>query len=112
LRKSIALFLTLIFITVILAIVGSIIGIYKKISKNNFERDISQNSVLIMNVKNILDNVVKDLNKSNIKKIYNSFPVINRDGDFKVLITIKPLLDKININEYFDKNKKNIYLCF
>jgi hypothetical protein len=112
LRKSIALFLTLIFITVILAIVGSIIGIYKKISKNNFERDISQNSVLIMNVKNILDNVVKDLNKSNIKKIYNSFPVINRDGDFKVLITIKPLLDKININEYFDKNKKKYISLF
>jgi hypothetical protein len=85
-RKSVALFLTLIFLTIILGVVGSIIGIYREISKSGFEKNISQNSVLIINIKSILDNITKDLNKSNIKKIYDIFPVSNKDGTFRVLI--------------------------
>jgi hypothetical protein len=106
LRKSIALFLTLVFITITLGIIGVIINIYKEISKNNFEKVISQNSVLIMNIKSVLDNVVKDINGSDIKNIYGTFPVTNKDGSFRLLVEIKPLLDKININEYLNKNKK------
>jgi hypothetical protein len=105
-RKSIALFLTLVFMTIILGIVATIINIYKNISKTSFEKDISQNSVLIMNVKSILDDFIKDINESDIKEIYNTFSIKNKDGSFKVLIQIKPLLDKVNINEYLSKNKK------
>jgi hypothetical protein len=111
-RKSVALFLTLIFLTIILGVVGSIIGIYREISKSGFEKNISQNSVLIINIKSILDNITKDLNKSNIKKIYDIFPVSNKDGTFRVLIKIKPLLDKININEYKNNSKKKYVELF
>jgi hypothetical protein len=111
-RKSIALFLTLIFMIIILAIVSSIIGIYKKISKSDFEKDISQNSILIIDVKSILDNAINDINKSDLKKIYNTFSISNKDGNFRAIIKIKPLLDKININEYFDKNKKKYISIF
>lgn len=92
--------------TVMLGITGAIIGIYKEISKNIFEKEISQNSVLIMNVTSILNDIAKDLNESNIKQIYNTFPVGSKDGTFRALITINPLFDKININEYKDKNKR------
>jgi hypothetical protein len=92
--------------TIVLGIVAAIINIYKNISKNYFEKDISQKSVLIMNIKSILDGFIKDINESDIKEIYNTFFIKNKDGSFKVLIQIKPLLDKININEYLNKNKK------
>ena len=92
--------------TILLAIVGTIVGIYNKLSQNSFEKDISQNSVLIMNIKDILDNISNDINGSDIKKLYNTFPISSSDGNFRALIQIKPLFDKIDINEYADKNKK------
>jgi hypothetical protein len=104
LRKSIALLLTLIFITIVLGIVGGIIGIYKKLSKSNFEKEISQNSILIRDIKNILDNIVNDINDTKI--LYNTFPITNKDGSFRALIKIKPLLDKVDINEYLNKEKE------
>jgi hypothetical protein len=102
-RKSIALLLTLIFITIVLGIVGSIIGIYKKLSENNFAKEMSQNSILIMNIKSILDNIINDINESKI--LYNTFPISNKDGSFRAIIKIKPLLDKVDINEYLIKEK-------
>jgi len=92
--------------TILLGIVGAIVGIYNKISQNSFEKDISQNSMLIMNIKDILDNISNDINGSDIQKLYNTFPVSSSDGNFRALIQIKPLFDKIDINEYADKNRK------
>jgi hypothetical protein len=112
LRKAIALFLTLIFMIIVLGIVGAVIGIYKEVSKNTFEKDISQNSVLIINIKSVLDKFVKDINGSDIKNIYGVFPATNKDGTFKVLITIKPIMDKINLNEYVKKDKEKIIDTF
>lgn len=97
---------------IVLGIMGAVINIYKEISKNSFEKDISQNSILIMNIKSILDDFLKDINESDIKNIYGTFPITNKEGTFRVLVKIKPLMDKININEYFNKNKKKYINTF
>jgi hypothetical protein len=110
-KKSIALLFTLIFITVILAIVGSIVAIYNSISQNNFEKSISQNNMLIIDIKSALDNIVNDVNSSNLNMLFNTFPISNKDGSFRELIQIKPLLDKINLNEYKNSKKKK-YIDF
>ena len=105
-RRSIALFLTLIFLTILLGIVGSIIGIYKKISKNSFEKDMSQNSILIKNIAFVLNNISKDINGSDVNKLYQTFFISSSNGDFRVVIKVKPLLDKVDINTYKDKTKE------
>jgi hypothetical protein len=97
---------------IVLGIMGAVINIYKEISKNSFEKDISQNSILIMNIKSILDNFLKDINESDIKNIYGTFPITNKEGTFRVLVKIKPLMDNNNINEYFNKNKKKYINTF
>ncbi len=103
-RKSIALFLTIIFITLIIAILGSIFAVYKKFSKDTFYKDISQNSILIENVKSVLDEISKDVNGSDIKNLFHTFPISSKDGNFRALITIKPVFNRVDINE-ISKNK-------
>jgi len=103
-RKSIALFLTLVFISIVMIILGKIFSIYKNFSNETFYKDISQNSVLIKDIKSILDKNIKDLNKSNIKNIFVNFPFSDKNGDFRVFVKITPLSNRININ--LIKNKR------
>ena len=103
-RKSIALFLVLIFVTVIIGIIGGIFTVYKEFSKDTFYKDISQNSVLIENVKSVLDEISKDINGSDIKNLFHTFPISSKDGNFRALITIKPVFNRVDINEV-SKNK-------
>ena len=103
-KKAVALFLTLIFVTIIIAIVGGIFTIYQKFSKDTFYKDISQNSILIKNIKSILDNLSNDINGSDIKNIFTTVLVSSKDGDFRALISIKPLFNRVDLNE-ISKNK-------
>ena len=103
-RKSIALFLTIIFITVIMAVLSGIFAVYQKFTKDSFYKSISQNSILIKNIKSTLDNISKDINGSDIKNIFQTFPISSKDGNFRALITIKPMFDRVDINE-INKNK-------
>ena len=103
-KKSIALFLTLIFITIIMAVLGGIFAVYQKFTKDSFYKSISQNSILIKNIKSTLDNISKDINGSDIKNIFQTFPISSKDGNFRALITIKPMFDRVDINE-INKNK-------
>jgi len=103
-KKSIALFLTIIFITVIMAVLGGIFAVYQKFTKDSFYKSISQNSILIKDIKSVLDNISKDINGSDIKNIFQTFPISSKDGNFRALITIKPLFDRVDINE-INKNK-------
>ena len=103
-RKSIALFLTVIFITVIMAVLSGIFAVYQKFTKDSFYKSISQNSILIKNIKSTLDNISKDINGIDIKNIFQTFPISSKDGNFRALITIKPMFDRVDINE-INKNK-------
>ena len=109
-KKAVALLLTLIFITAILAIIGGIFSIYQKFTKDTFYKNISQNSMLINNVKSILDNLSKDINGSSIKLIFTTIPVSSKDGDFRALITIKPMFNRVDINEINKNNYIKKYL--
>ena len=103
-KKAVALFLTLIFITIVMAILGGIFAIYQKFTKNTFYKDISQNSVLIYNTKSILDKLSEDINGSSVQSIFTTIPISSKDGNFRALITIKPMFDRVDINE-INKNK-------
>ena len=98
-KKAIALFLTLIFITAIMAILGGIFAVYQKFTKDKFYKNISQNSILIQNTKSILKTILKDINQSKIQYILNTFPISSKDGNFRALIKITPLLNRVDINE-------------
>ena len=98
-RKAVALFLTLLFISIAIVIVGSIFSIYQKFSKDTFYKNISQNSILLRDIKSILDNLSSDLNGSSIKFIFTTIPISSKDGNFRALISLKPLFDRVDINE-------------
>ena len=112
-KKAVALFLTLIFITIIIAIIGSIFSIYQKFTNDTFYKNISQNSFLIKNVISNINKISKDINGSNIKILFNTFPISSKNGKFRALITIKPVFNRVNINEintnkYIKKYLENI----
>ena len=104
-KRSIALLITLSFIIVVVLIVGKILNIYEKISNTGFEKSISQNSVLIKDIKKNLKDILKDINSSkDLKNIFVTLPVSM--DDFRGVVTIRPLSDKLNLNLYKDKTKR------
>ena len=104
-KKSIALFIVLSFLIILMTLLSSIFLIYKKYSKSN-ENIYNQTSVMINNIVNSLNNL--DINSSEeLKKMFTSFPFSSSNGDFRGVITIKPLFNKINLNEYLQNNKIN-----
>ncbi|WP_456489269.1 hypothetical protein [Caminibacter pacificus] len=101
-RKSIALFLTLIFLTAAFVIIGMIIKNYQKITSKDYTF-ISQNSVIISDTLNTLKNL--DINSSeDLNKILGEFPITSKNGEFRGVISISAI-STININDYY-KNKK------
>ena len=90
----------------VIGILGGIFAIYQKFSKDTFYKNISQNSILIKDIKSILDTVSKDINGSDIKILFHTFPISSKDGDFRALISIEPLFNRVDINEI--KNNKYI----
>jgi len=109
-KKSIALLAVLGFIIILITLSLSILKIYDKYSSNNYNY-ISQTSIIIKNISNIINIASKDLNGSNIKQIFNIYPpIISQDENFILNINVTPIFNKININNYFDKNKTNSYI--
>ena len=98
-KKAIALFITMMFLVVIVAIISKMMNKYEKfLSIDN--KYIAQNNIIIQDTINVLKNLTKDMNSYNdIKNIFTSFAL--NEKDFKVLYTITPF-SKVNIN------KKNI----
>ena len=104
-KNGIALLITLSFLIIIVILIGKLFFVYEKISSDNFERAISQNSLFIKDVKKEISNLTKDINSStDLKKIFISFPF--KVNDIKGIITITPLSNKLNINLYKDKEKR------
>ena len=85
---------------------GGVIAVYQKLSRDFFEKNISQNSILIKDISFILKNISDDINASDVKKLYQTFPISSSNGDFRAVIKIRPLLDKVDINAYKNKTKK------
>ena len=100
-KKSIALFFTLIFILLAFVIVAKIENVYQKFFNDTFYKDISQNSILIKNITSIIDNFTKDINDSTL--FYQNFLITSKD--FNLFVQTKPIFDKVNINEI---NKKEV----
>ena len=109
-KKSIALFLTLIFLTSLIIIIGGIFAIYNKISSNDFYKNISQNSIIIKDINSSLCKLSKNIDKNNIKYIFNTFPISSKDGHFRAVISIKPLFNRIDINEINNEQIKTYLL--
>jgi len=105
-KKSIALLSVLLFMIILFGILNTIFLIYNNYSKDNFSNIINQNSELISNIKNILKKI--DINSTkNLKTILTSVPFSSKDGNFRGIVKINLLSDRINLNEYLKNNKIN-----
>lgn len=105
-RRSIAIFMVLFFIIALFGVVAKLFEIYNSYTSNNFGRVINQNSLLIRDVKNILENV--EINSSDqLEEILISFPFSSKDGDFRGVIDINLVSNRININNYLKKKSIN-----
>ena len=95
-KKGIALFVTMMFLMIIITIISKIMGDYEKfITIDN--RYISQNSILIKDSVESLNKLSQNIdNYNDLKKIFISFPI--SDDDFKVVYSITPIFSKIDIN--------------
>jgi hypothetical protein len=100
-RKSITLFITLIFLITAISIINIIIT---KISSLNKSYDFIQTSKIIQNIDKFLKKT--DINTT-IKLFDTPFSFSSKNGDFQVFILINPICS-ININDYLKTNKINI----
>jgi len=109
-KKSIALLAVLGFIILIISISTAILKIYDKYSSTSYDY-ISQNSLVLNNIKTILNNALNDINGSDIQNIFTTYPpIVSKDGNFILNIEISPINDKLNINNLIENNKTNEYL--
>jgi len=105
-KKSIALLSVLFFMIILFGIVNAIFLIYEKYSSNNFSNIINQNSELINNIKSILKKT--DINSTdNLKSLLTTIPFSSKNGDFRGIVKINLVSNKINLNEYLQNNKIN-----
>ena len=109
-KKSVALFLTLVFVISVIIIIGSVFALYEKFSDNTFYKKISQNSVIIRDINKSLFKLSDKINEKNIKYIFTSFLISSNDGNFRALITIIPLTNRVNINEVYKNRYAKKYL--
>lgn len=100
-KKSIALFAVLIFIIISITIINKIYNLYTNYIPKNYAQEI----VNINNIKTILKNL--KLNKSNYDKIFGKYPISSKNGNFRLLLEITPLQNKINLNNFYENNKTN-----
>jgi hypothetical protein len=109
-KKSIALFITIMFLFVVVGILGTILFYTQKMTKNdNFY--IAENSILIKNALDTLNTISKDINTSDkLKMIFTSFPISSVNGDFRAVYTITPLYNKIDLNAYLQNGKINPHI--
>ena len=102
-KKSVVLLIVLGFIVVLLTISGYLLNIYNKyIHSNNI--DITQDRLIIKDIKSILDTNLRDINGSDITNIFIAYPPII-ENDFRLDIEISPIFNRININNYLINKK-------
>lgn len=109
-KKSVALFLTLVFVISVIIIIGSVFALYEKFSDNTFYKKISQNSIIIRDINKSFFKLSDKINEKNIKYIFTSFLISSNDGNFRALITIIPLTNRVNINEVYKNRYAKKYL--
>jgi hypothetical protein len=108
-KKSVTLFVTLLFIMAATFIVSQILNTYKKATSVSFEF-IAQNTKIIQNIKTALKNT--DFNQT-LSFFNKPLFISSKNGDFRAKIEIYPVCT-ININDYLIKGKinKNIDALF
>jgi len=108
-KKSIALFIVLVFITISSVLIGIIYQkSQKSLSLSDIYQRISQNSIVLKEFENILKNNTKDINSSeDLDALFITSPLFSsKNGDFVFSFSIQPLSDKINLNLLKDEKKK------
>jgi len=110
-KKSIALLSVLLFMFLLFGIVSSIFFIYEKYSKDNFANTINQNSELIQNIKEILKKV--DINSTeDLKVILTTIPFSSKDRNFRGVVKVSLMSNRINLNEYLKGNQINLFIDY
>jgi len=106
-KKSIALFVTISFLFIVVGILGTILYFSQKLTENkNFY--IAQNSVLIKGALETLGKITKEINSSDqLKAIFSTFPISDENGNFRAVYTITPLFDRVDLNSYLKNGKIN-----
>jgi len=103
-KKSIALLTVLLFIVLLMSLSAVIFKIYDKYSSSSYKY-ITQDTLIIKDVSQILD---QSLANTDIYDLLTTYPPISsKDGNFIVNVTISPIFNKININNYIENNKTN-----
>ena len=104
-KKSVVLFITLSFLLVMMALLGAIFTIYHNYSKTN-ESVYNQTTILIKDIVKSLQSL--DINSSDkVDNILMTIPFSSNDGDYRGMMDIKPMFNKINLNEYLNNKKEN-----
>jgi len=96
------------FIFVIFVLLNSILLTYKKyFNRNYFFNVINQNSILILDIRKYFSQL--DINSSQVLKnlLYRTIPFYSTQEDFKGILTIKMLSNRINLNDLYKNNKIN-----
>jgi len=107
LRKSIALLTTIFFLISIVFILNIILKNYQAYLKEK-PVFIAENSIIIKNTLKTLFEISDNIkNISDLQKIFTTIPLSSNEGDFRIVYTIKPLFDRIDINALLRDNKIN-----
>ena len=104
-KKGIALLLTLSFLIISLSIIGSVFLLYKKLTNNNFEYSIAENSFIIESVSSKLKNIKFNSSNDVDKLFFYKFSL--EKNEFKVFVSFSPVFDRINLNNILRNNKLN-----
>jgi len=110
-RKSIALLSVLLFMIILFGILNVIFLVYKNYTKDNFANIINQNSEIIFDIKKILKKININSTKD-LKIILTSVPFYSKDGNFRGLVKINLLSNRINLNDYLKNNKINFSIDY
>ena len=110
-KKAIALIIVLGFIIVIISILASVYKIYDKYSNNNFEKSISQDLIIKKNIASILDKLSNNIKTDDdIKFLSKNYPNLIINDNLRLSIDIKPLFNRININNYNKNNSIKFFM--
>ena len=110
-KKSVALLITLFFLLSVLFILNIVLNSYEKYSKELKPSYIAENSLVIKDYLQILFKISDKIKTSkDLQKIFTTVPLSSKEGNFRIIYTIKPLFNKIDINTLINGNKINTYI--
>ncbi|GAB6075069.1 hypothetical protein [Nautilia lithotrophica] len=110
-RKSIALLITMFFLLSIIFILNVILNKYEIYTNKNHTTYIAQNSIIIRNTLKTLSKISDQVKTSeDLKKLFTTIPLSSNKGDFRIIYTIQPLFNKIDINALLNQNKINTFI--